>query len=480
MSEKEGCTISVWENLTNAGPFGFMSKNRIFPGPFTLRKSTTSTTSEESDLEGNNNIQNNKISSENLKPNKTNKDFINTIRHEVNFFFEFKVESLQQEFTAFGNRHGKGRSGDFLMLTLLIVTLLLVPQSIVQLHFTIVGKYANASINALIISILSAICILLCCIVGWMIYFQDRLFLLPCIHSSMDTASTHSETAGVAMNNNDMVHLASLSDEEIGGNIEMSRPSLTTTRTLSPTSISLPFSFLLSSRNQVNPTDMNDNPISSTKLKYGLILWLSKLLDGLFIHRPTISKRHARDILNSCFVMQLQFFFILQFIRLVFHLNCFIPTFNETHVWYGFIVDLMGNDTCYESVSHDVKIGFLSSQSLQLFIFSFISFKGVPQTPIRVIWFNYVVAVITFLTTIVIDSTYQSLPSGIVWMILTFFAIRDFQVRNMIIFLSTRNVKETMVSKNKALEENHANEMRSLIANVAHDLKTVSITTFFT
>jgi hypothetical protein len=50
-----------------------------------------------------------------------------------------------------------------------------------------------------------------------------------------------------------------------------------------------------------------------------------------------------------------------------------------------------------------------------------------------------------------------------VWIILTCFAIRDFQVRSMIIFLSTRNVKETMMSRGRAMEENHANNTKDFI-----------------
>jgi signal transduction histidine kinase len=73
------------------------------------------------------------------------------------------------------------------------------------------------------------------------------------------------------------------------------------------------------------------------------------------------------------------------------------------------------------------------------------------------------------------SASYVVIPSGLIWIAIAYFAIRDFQLRNMIIFLSTRNVKESMVSQNKALEESHANEMRHLIANVAHDLKTVSL-----
>ena len=52
--------------------------------------------------------------------------------------------------------------------------------------------------------------------------------------------------------------------------------------------------------------------------------------------------------------------------------------------------------------------------------------------------------------------------------------IRDVQLRNITIFFTQRRLKEALLENEKMQEANHANEMRSMIGNVAHDLKTVS------
>jgi signal transduction histidine kinase len=49
----------------------------------------------------------------------------------------------------------------------------------------------------------------------------------------------------------------------------------------------------------------------------------------------------------------------------------------------------------------------------------------------------------------------------------------DMQVRNIIVFLTARRLREMILETEKLAEQAHANEMRSMIANVAHDLKTV-------
>ncbi len=50
----------------------------------------------------------------------------------------------------------------------------------------------------------------------------------------------------------------------------------------------------------------------------------------------------------------------------------------------------------------------------------------------------------------------------------------DMQVRNIIVFLTTRKLKDMIRETERLAEQAHANEMRHMIANVAHDLKTVS------
>ncbi len=388
----------------------FMGTNRVVPTPWEIFSSSPS---QQSPTNSARQLPSLLTTSRNeLLKTLESKDFSEVIRHEVNYCYEFIDVNLQQEFKEFLNHFGKGRSGDFLILTLLIVTFLLFPQVVCQLIFTINGYYrlypssTNASISYAL-AFLSFFCVTGCYLIGWILFFQDRISSCACIQCLIDTSKPRS------------IHQASSS-----------------------------------STAEIPATEE--------------------------IPRKKLSKGQLLDILNAVFMLLLQFFFVFEFLKLVFNLNCFN---SEEHLdkvqSYGsgvvyVMINMFGNDSCVPDSDRAHKIGFLNAHSIQLFILPFIFFKGLPQTPFKLIWVNYIIAVITFFGAIISVSAYDSLPTGIIWMLITFFSIQDFQVRNMIIFLSTRNVKETMVSRDKAMEENHANEMRSLIANVAHDLKTVS------
>ncbi len=428
------------------------------------------------------------------------KDFVEVISNEVNYFYEFMDNSLQKEFKEFANRHGKGRSGDFLILTLLIVTLLLVPQSLTQLYYTFKGYISPGSVMAQFITSLSVICIVTCCCAGWIIFFQEKLFTLKLIQRLFSLTGDGSSFSGESVKDGCISHKGSnsLLCHNLQSNrsfsfrsrvSDNSRPLSEVNRNKSLnsslTGIIPPIKIIPAKTFQSFDSDDESfkRPVS---FRQRIIAWISDCIHCNFYKtknesNPATTKARILDNLHSYFMLQLQLFFILEFLRIVLDMNCFANENVENKIHsqlsaFDFIiVHILGNDTCYSSTQMDLKVGFLNAHSLQLFILPFIFFKGLPQTPIKIIWINYILAVITFTTAIIIDSSYRTFPSGFIWMLLTFFAIRDFQVRNMIIFLSTRNVKETMVSKNKAMEENHANEMRSLIANVAHDLKTVSL-----
>ncbi len=68
---------------------------------------------------------------------------------------------------------------------------------------------------------------------------------------------------------------------------------------------------------------------------------------------------------------------------------------------------------------------------------------------------------------------YGSLVPIALWISVTSYAIKDIQIRNLVIYLANVKLKELFVSHQKAASELHQEEMRHLIANVAHDLKTV-------
>ncbi len=521
------------------------------------------------------------------------KDYVEVIQNEVNLFYEFMDPLLQCEFKEFAYRHGnKGRSSmDFLLLTMLIITLLMAPQAVIQLHYTLQGLYDSHhddDIFAHIVAFISVIAILSCCVTGWLLYFQSTIFGFAWVRRVLHIVETDGNSVTMIFDDNNASQRVNGSDSMASGSnkVSSSGPSRPVSshasskhhseassrqshrshnsrhshnnsrhssshhsyhsRSISSQQSHRSYNSQHSSNNskhvprhQPHPPpntapsprnaqsprhsffDQKENHaaaynvlkvVPSVSSKKSILPIDNFPLDGRFSNKtphlktqartcmnsirnqikhcfshsppknntdsePWLTKRRILNCLNTVFMIQLQLYFIMEFLRIIFHLNCFEEnTDNDSHpLGYQYtILNMLGNDSCYTNTQHHLQTGFINAYSLQLFLLPFIFIKGLPQTRIRVIWLNFIFAVIAFITTIVLNDAYNAFPSGIVWMLLTFFAIRDFQVRNMIIFLSTRNVKETMVSKNKELEENHANEMRALIANVAHDLKTVS------
>jgi hypothetical protein len=62
----------------------------------------------------------------------------------------------------------------------------------------------------------------------------------------------------------------------------------------------------------------------------------------------------------------------------------------------------------------------------------------------------------------------------VLWMIMGFLLIVESHVQNVASFLTYYELKEILLEKERLTEQNNATEMRHMIGNVAHDLKTVS------
>ena len=99
---------------------------------------------------------------------------------------------------------------------------------------------------------------------------------------------------------------------------------------------------------------------------------------------------------------------------------------------------------------------------------------NLPDTPIGLTWLNFIGSYILFIGIVMYKGTYQAIPISIYWYIACFFTIIDAQTRNMLVFFANRQLDQTLRENERMAEENRAEEMRHMMANVAHDLKTVS------
>lgn len=117
---------------------------------------------------------------------------------------------------------------------------------------------------------------------------------------------------------------------------------------------------------------------------------------------------------------------------------------------------------------------FLSVAIIIMFI-SVLNFANIPDTRIEVAWFNLFVTFSIFLVTAVVKHVEGTLLLAIILLLSVAFTIVDIQIRNILIFLTNRKLTELLEENAKMADELHASEMRHMIGNVAHDLKTVRL-----
>ena len=109
-----------------------------------------------------------------------------------------------------------------------------------------------------------------------------------------------------------------------------------------------------------------------------------------------------------------------------------------------------------------------------LLFLPFFLFISLPDVSIVWVWLTL------GMTIIVISCVAAYMNANHCWIIIVYVIavcclIIDTQIRKIQMFLLTKDLKETLAENQRMADENHAQEMRHMIANVAHDLKTVSV-----
>jgi signal transduction histidine kinase len=74
----------------------------------------------------------------------------------------------------------------------------------------------------------------------------------------------------------------------------------------------------------------------------------------------------------------------------------------------------------------------------------------------------------------------DSLPSFIYFIPICMTVMYEHRIFTIELFLVTQRQEQLLVENERLAEETRANELRSMIGNVAHDLKTVYFTLFYT
>lgn len=168
----------------------------------------------------------------------------------------------------------------------------------------------------------------------------------------------------------------------------------------------------------------------------------------------------------ALFLLSTEIYFISIFLRRALNLNCDIPDSRN------FILRAFGTGVCYEGSAQGQFLSFNSSLVILIPMLFFIS---MPEIPIRLVWLTFASGIIVCIGTAIYLGFYVSIPIMILFVAIAVFLIKDSQLRNILIFLTQQRLKEVIIENEIISHENHENEMKHLIANVAHDLKTVSV-----
>ena len=349
------------------------------------------------------------------------KDMLKEMHSKVNFFYELKDARSRQEFLKFNKVQSPSK---YLLILLLLFSLFFFPASIAVLWLDLFDSSPNHRTFRVSVSIVQILSSLIAVISGWVMYTRRK----------------YSTSIGMA------IFRTFFGDnvlEEVDENEHLDEENDTV-------DTSIPMSCHVTTKSFKREKMFVTSSQSNFSYLYHLVV---KVLDlGKF------------PFLKSCFVVSMQIFFCTIFLRRVFSLNCQINGSSRFAIMFG-------SGLCYEN---DVKLQMISFNALLLVLYPFLYLISVPDIPLMLVWFVFLISIAVYASSAIVLNLSESFPLVFTWMCIGFYAIKDNQLRNLLIFLSHKRMEELVLENQRINELNHANEMRHLISNVAHDLKTVS------
>jgi hypothetical protein len=145
--------------------------------------------------------------------------------------------------------------------------------------------------------------------------------------------------------------------------------------------------------------------------------------------------------------------------------------YTDDHLEKSSSISIQGGNHCVNAMAQ--SIGFQGT----MFSMAFITLVFVAQMPdlnLKMIWLylGFVAIICSFCAAW--TGEYDAIPASIILCIAVGLVVIDISIRNIVIFLTTKKLKKLLFDTEQSAERAHAVEMRHMIANVAHDLKTVS------
>ncbi len=186
--------------------------------------------------------------------------------------------------------------------------------------------------------------------------------------------------------------------------------------------------------------------------------------------------------LETIFYLSIHVFFVCMFLRVSLGLNTYvsnIPLISSTfRDYHRVIVDIFGGhgggSPNFDGISRLQSMSTNTALAM-MFLIPALLYRLTPHISFPIVSLSFVVSTIIFILVCVsYNPLYFSLFPGFVYASLSWLLMREERVSLMIEFLKIRDNHERLLNQCKHVEDSCDNEMRHLIANVAHDLKTVS------
>ncbi len=407
------------------------------------------------------------------------------IRQKMNWLFELHNSTLHQEFYEFNREQGLTY---FFSFVVLFVLLILVPAMILNIYLVGAEDYhvSGKLTDSLIMSIFSLVVALILAFLGSSIYiahyFQgfpellsfitgrlccmfSRLFPRPINSSSQVPHDPQNKSAGVTSSSNPIEFFRSLRI--------FNRLLPASNNRVLPLK---PFDLESGDPETVSPS-REPSDISAKTSSHRLPFYMMRLLRNNFSARclRTFTSIDKMKLYKHAFVILAQAMYFLSFIR-----NAILRDCHNSHEQSSEASAV--DSRTFRDPNVLLPTPFSSCEYPDFYIFfhgwlllflPFFLFISLPDISIVCVWITILASLIVVAGIAAFMDAHRCWTILLAYLISVICLVIDTQIRKIQMFLLTKDLKETLSENERMADENHAQEMRHMIANVAHDLKTV-------
>jgi hypothetical protein len=193
----------------------------------------------------------------------------------------------------------------------------------------------------------------------------------------------------------------------------------------------------------------------------------NEVVNEIALEEDMINRKIQYPWLSVCFSLTIQMHFMLIFIRRTLSYNCGVSYSNS--------FSFFGSGQCYDE--KELPFGVLFNGTIMIAL-PVLIFIGLSNVSVRVIWCNVFAALLVFVVISVYLNLFESVfPQFSFWTLLVCSCIVDLQYHGIIDYAIAKKIMQLHQSIDTTKEEaekTFQEEMRILVGNIAHDIKSVS------